>query len=298
MWKNIGQVIKEVRTSFRISQSQLAKDICTQALISKIEKGETIPSLEIGYKISKKLHIPLDFLCKIIQYQNFSYIKELNYQIKCLSRERNYTDIYYLIKKEKKNPNYNDPLLKQLLLWQEGVTTYYLTKDFEASIHLLNESLKITAFSEIHSEREIEILNSLANLYFEEGQYAPSLEIFNHIHENIKKNAFFQDYTIQIKVFYNHAKVLTRLHQYDKSNQLCRKGIKICKAHESSYLLGELHYHVGYNYSCLDLRDKALSEYETALHLFKLTDFHSFFEHTQTQILKLKERGTNIMKYN
>ena len=41
-----------------MSQKKLAEGICTQTIISRLEKGEVTPSIDIFFKIIKKLNIP------------------------------------------------------------------------------------------------------------------------------------------------------------------------------------------------------------------------------------------------
>lgn len=46
---NISNLIKTYRKKKGITQSELARGICTQAIISKIENSETTPSMEIFF---------------------------------------------------------------------------------------------------------------------------------------------------------------------------------------------------------------------------------------------------------
>jgi transcriptional regulator with XRE-family HTH domain len=50
----IGKKIKELRRDVGLTQEGLAEGICTQALISRIEKGDIYPSATALYQISKK----------------------------------------------------------------------------------------------------------------------------------------------------------------------------------------------------------------------------------------------------
>ncbi|WP_406686207.1 helix-turn-helix domain-containing protein, partial [Rossellomorea vietnamensis] len=57
----IGKKIKELRQEVNITQGELAEGICTQALISRIEKGETDPNATALYQISKRLGVDVNY---------------------------------------------------------------------------------------------------------------------------------------------------------------------------------------------------------------------------------------------
>lgn len=55
--KKLGILVKKRRKSLEMSQAELAKDICTQATISILEKGKDFYSYDIVDSILKKLKI-------------------------------------------------------------------------------------------------------------------------------------------------------------------------------------------------------------------------------------------------
>lgn len=64
MRKEIGQKIRELRTSHKISQKELIKMLdISHASLSAYENGNKLPSLEILIKISKYFNVSLDWLC-------------------------------------------------------------------------------------------------------------------------------------------------------------------------------------------------------------------------------------------
>lgn len=56
----LGDKLKQIRKARGMSQAELAKEICTQATISLIEKKEQVPSTKILLEICKRLEITLD----------------------------------------------------------------------------------------------------------------------------------------------------------------------------------------------------------------------------------------------
>lgn len=56
----LGNVIKQTRVQHNLNQSQLADNICTQAIISKIENQNYTPSIEVIISICQKLSLTLN----------------------------------------------------------------------------------------------------------------------------------------------------------------------------------------------------------------------------------------------
>ncbi|CAM4502509.1 MAG: tetratricopeptide repeat protein [Paenibacillus macerans] len=279
MEENLGALIRELRISLRMSQHALAEGICTQAFISKVETGMVIPSLEIAFKIGQKLNIPLDYILEKLQYPSFDHYQELNYQINRLLRERNYEEIYELVKAEKKNRQMarNIPF-KQLLLWLDGICHYYILKDYEASIALFEQALDLTANPYTHSEREIEIINSMGIIYCEHGNYDDALAMLMKATEYVNKRIVLKEKTLKIKVLYNTAKVLAKLERYEESNCLCDQAVQLCRDYEISYLLGELYYQLGYNHEHLKEWSATLDYFDRSARIFELQQNELFLE--------------------
>lgn len=63
MIENLGERLRNLRTSQNITQTDLAKRIgVTNALISAIEKGERSPSLETLIKLASQFKVSTDYL--------------------------------------------------------------------------------------------------------------------------------------------------------------------------------------------------------------------------------------------
>ena len=58
--ESFGKQIKQLRIERKLTQKELAKDVCSQAELSKIENGKTIPTIDLVQRLSQKLHISMD----------------------------------------------------------------------------------------------------------------------------------------------------------------------------------------------------------------------------------------------
>jgi len=86
----IGKKIKELRQVVGITQGELGEGICTQALISRIEKGDIYPNATSLYQISKKLGVDVNYFFEIGTTPRLDYIKEVERQLRQLRKN---TDI-------------------------------------------------------------------------------------------------------------------------------------------------------------------------------------------------------------
>lgn len=273
MENKLGTLIRDLRNSLNMSQKHLAEGICTQAYISKIEKGNIIPSVEIVSLLSNKLSVTLDFIVEKVRYPNFDHVQELNFQIRRLSHERKYDELYSLIKSEKKHNSLPHIIVyEQLLMWQEGVSTYYVLRNFKKSIAILMDALALTSDVSINTERDVEILTSLGIIYNEEGFHKEAMSYLQIALTKLKKLIVVKDNTLMIKILFNTAKVLTAQKKYEEAIDLCLDALRLCSVTEISYLVGELHLQAGLNYSMVNDWVEARLHLEKSLHAFYLLD--------------------------
>ncbi|MFD2683193.1 helix-turn-helix domain-containing protein [Bacillus seohaeanensis] len=268
----IAKKIKELRKNVGLSQKELAKGICTQAQISKIEKGVVFPYANTLYLISQKLGVDVNYFFDIGMTPRLDYVQEVNYQLKIARRNLDYEDIKEIVKAEENNPLFTqNKSNQQILMWHKGIYEYELDQDLEKAIETLSEAINLThnKKQKIYTEKEIEILISIGVFYFNE-RLKKSEEVFKEIMENVEMLPHLYDHTIKTRVFYNYARVLTRLEQFTKSIQYCEKGIAWCIEKDTMFLLGELHYQIGYNFELQENYREALKYMKKALIVFEL----------------------------
>jgi transcriptional regulator with XRE-family HTH domain len=266
----IGEKIKELRKLMGLSQMDLAAGICTQAQISKIEKGDVYPYASTLYLISQRLGVDVNYFFDIGTTPRMDYIQEVSRQLKLARRNLYYEDIREIVKTEEKNPLFTrNRKNKQLILWHKGICEYHLNKNVEKALSLFNEAINLT-HDKVWTEREIEILLSKGIIFFEEGLMEEALSIYEPSKEFLDTLPHLHDDTIKSRLYYNTARALTRLAQYDKSSAYCKQAIDWCIDRDNLYLLGELHYHIGYNLELQKEYQLAKSYMKRALIIFEL----------------------------
>lgn len=266
----IGDKIKELRKLMGLSQKELAQGICTQAQISKIEKGDVYPYASTLYLISQRLGVDVNYFFDIGTTPRIDYVKEVSRQLKLSRRNLKYEEIYQIVKTEEKNALFlQNRRNLQLLLWHKGICYYHLDKNVPKALKLLDEAIQLT-HDKVWSEREIEISLSKGIILFEEGNLPEALSVYEPAKEHLKLLPYLQDDTIKSRLYYNLARTLTRLGEFNLSTSYCKQAIDYCIERDNLYLLGELHYHVGYNYELKKQIKTAKSYMEKALIIFEL----------------------------
>lgn len=290
----IGKEIKALRQELGISQAELSNDICTQSQISKIEKGEVFPLANTLYFIAEKLGVDVNYFYDLATTPHLEYVKMVKEQVRSALNEYNYEEVYRIINTEKKNPLFfNNRKNSQFLLWNEGICVYYTKKEKGSALKLFKEALDLTKMTnKLLGEREIEIINSIGIIHSETGEYQKAIETFNQALINFVKLPSFHDYTIKTKIFYNKSKALTKIKKYSEAVDECQKGIAWCVKNNSLYLLGSLYYHIGYNYSFMEKKEEAITNYQKAITVFDLQKNVDFTLYIQEKINLLKTDAT------
>ncbi|TYR75224.1 helix-turn-helix transcriptional regulator [Rossellomorea vietnamensis] len=270
----VGQKIRELRKNIGLSQEELSEGICTQAQISKIEKGDVYPYASTLYLISRKLGVDVNYFFDIGMTPRLDYVLEVGRQLKMARRNLDYKEMKSIVTTEEENPLFfNNKRNQQILLWHKGIYQYELDKDLEKAEQTLREAIKLThTTNKIWTEREIEILLNIGVMYFESGFLEHALANYKEVKTHIEALPHLNDYTIKTRLFYNIARVLTRLLEYQESNEYCKEAIHWCIDKDNMYLLGELHYHIGYNCELQEDRESARKYMQKALTVFELQE--------------------------
>ncbi|WP_167568629.1 helix-turn-helix domain-containing protein [Brevibacillus migulae] len=289
----VGKYIRFLRKSMGMSQAELASGICTQAQISKIEKGEVYPLATTLYLIAKKLDVDINFFFEVGNSPRLDYTREVYELIRFYVDKRDYQTVWQIVKVEKRNPLFHSLTAQQFLKWHEGICCYHIEKNKEVALELLQEALAMTKSSMkvSYTEREIEILNSIGVIYFEESEYQKATEYFEiALKEHKKKTEAWNNHGIIIRILYNYAKALTRLDQFEESISMCENGIRMCVKHETMYTLGDLFYHKGFNYMCMSRYASAILEMQKAKTIFEIQQNEDFLDFIDEKLSELSQR--------
>jgi len=281
----VGKKIKELRKNSGLSQEELSEGICTQAQISKIEKGLVFPYASTLYQISQKLGVDVNYFFDIGTTPRLDYVQEVVEQLQIMRRNNAFSEMMDIVRGEENNPLFSQNKKNlQLLLWHKGIYLYEVEHKKDEAINTLKNAVHIADMKgKVMQEREIEILLTIAAIYFNEDLKS-ALSLYEEIIEHVNILPYLNDYTIKTRLYYNLARVLTRLNKLEESNKYCDKAIKWCLKNDSIYLLGQIHYQKGYNFELDSQLESAKTFMEKALIVFEIQQDDKIVEFIKDKI--------------
>ncbi|MCU4773680.1 MULTISPECIES: helix-turn-helix domain-containing protein [Bacillus cereus group] len=271
---DLGITIKELRIKKNISQSELCHGICSQSQISKIEKGVIYPSSILLYQLSERLGIDPNHIFALTQNKKIKYVENVKYVIKDCLKQKQYKELYEIVKKEKNLNNFQTKEEQQFLIWHEAIAIFMVERSIKTALDLLNHALKLTLTnSDFLSEREIDIMQTMAIFHGENKEYEKSITILRRCLNNFNKLDFPRDKEIKLKIIFNLAKNLGHANQHEEAIKYNDMGIQLAINLNTLYLLGELYYGQGWNLLKLKQYNKedVDNNMKKALFIFELT---------------------------
>lgn len=289
---NLGEIISAIRVYKNIEIEELAKDICSVEDMVLFEKGKQYPTLEQLSSIAEKLNVDISYFFTFSATGSFNYVVGVLDLIKRYKRERNYQAIYEIVTREKNNPEFMHVSNKQFLLWHEGICVYYLHGDKKNSILLLSDAIELTnSHNDSFTEREIEILTSMAIIEKDDANYEQATELCKKAYLSLKKLPHMIDFTLYLRVLFALAQLHTSKDEYKESLNYCLEGINCCINNESLYLLGEFYYQCGENYLREGQTENGKKYIENAIKVFELQDNHRYVKLVKSEIEKISSSG-------
>ncbi|KAA0805663.1 tetratricopeptide repeat protein [Bacillus sp. AY2-1] len=147
-------------------------------------------------------------------------------------------------------------------------------RSIKTALDLLNHALKLTLTnSGFLSEREIDIMQTMAIFHGENKEYEKSITILRRCLNNFNKLDFPRDKEIKLKIIFNLAKNLGHANQHEEAIKYNDMGIQLAINLNTLYLLGELYYGQGWNLLKLKQYNKedVDNNMKKALFIFELT---------------------------
>ncbi|MGE6537540.1 helix-turn-helix domain-containing protein [Bacillus luti] len=272
---NLGITIKELRIKKNISQSELCHGICSQSQISKIEKGMIYPSSILLYQLSEKLGIDPNYIFALTQNKKLKYVENVKYVMRDCTKQKQYKELYEIVEQEKNENNFQSKEDKQFLIWHEAIARFHVNKSTKTALKLLNNALKLTLTnSDFLSEREIDMMQTMAIFHWDNKEYEKSITILKKCLTHFNKIDFPKDKEIKLKIIFNLAKILGHEHQHEEAIKYHDMGIKFAINLNTFYMLGELYY--GKAWNLLKLKhsneEDIANNMEKALFIFELTE--------------------------
>ncbi|MCK6207797.1 helix-turn-helix transcriptional regulator [Bacillus infantis] len=288
---NLGKKIKDLRVTRGLKQSELSEGICTQAQISKIERGDIIPLSSTLYLIARRLGVDISYFFGMNGIASNEYVEDVMEQLYAARKALDYDELRRIVATEEKNPQVlENPEYHQVLLWNKGIYTFYLEKDFEKSISILQEAIDLThKNASIWTESELEIFISMGLLHYDIEKYQQCYDWLEESTLIINDLPQLQNKEIKTKVLYNQARCLWSLQKYNEAIECCHMAIDWCVKENRLRFLAQIYIYLSESYEGLREYSQAIYYFEMSLSNFKAQKDYRYVSYIEGKIEEIKE---------
>ncbi|KOF11962.1 hypothetical protein AC739_00130 [Planococcus glaciei] len=273
--QKLGLEIKKLRKAKKLTQHQLAADMCSQSEISRIEAGEFFPSIDLLYLIANQLQIPINYFFEILAHEQAEEIKAIKKKVLVLSSSKNYKELFHYTEELLLQEIARHPETKKFLLWHNYLAAYYLGRldanNCRTELLLLLRK-KMPGMDHL---MDLHIKNALANIYAESNHFKESSELYQSILDEELDTP--EANNLKIKVIYNFGKLLYFKKDYTSSLHYTEQGIRLSIAGANMSLLGQFYYQKGALSEKLDFSAAEISaSYQKAQFFFEMLDLEVY----------------------
>lgn len=266
----LGSVIYDKRRSMHLTQTELAADVCTQNTISKIEKHNISPTVNILTKLCLKLDLSLNDVFSDFSSNSTSEEESI---LDSLERDLlldNTSEISEKLSMLHSKLSDND--LKQVDLIK-GAMEYY-NNDYDNSLFTLDKVLQLTK-SDVYDVYTLLTYLFKGMNYMKQGHKDRAQYYFEMIESATKENLQIPNAN-EIELIYickSLAGAYVELGMLKKSQEFSNKGIELAKSKHTTYFVDYLHYYAA---EAIENDDQHTQEYrelrDAAYYFAKLSD--------------------------
>lgn len=280
--KHYSEIIKEYRLKRNLSQKSLSNGICAQSIISKIEKNELTPSVELFFKIINKLEIPFDLFSEQFHTElNKKSTSTLNTpEISKLLENRDYVTLNLIINTlSTDNLSFSDSLYYKYL---SGIIEFSYNKNIENSKIILSSLLEIVNIN-YYSDLYLHVLHAFVSIYIEEKDYYTAMKYLKKINHNL---SICSEANYKTKFFYSYSLCLSYTNDTKKAIEYVNLAINNAVDNNSIYCLGDSLVLKSSILFDLELYEKSLEICNKSLLIFQINNNETMINYT----IKLKKQ--------
>ncbi|MBP1040525.1 helix-turn-helix transcriptional regulator [Vagococcus sp. BWB3-3] len=273
MYKSLtyGNVIKELRTNRFLSQGELAEDICSQGMLSRIENNDVVPNVLVMQKICEKLNVSIHYVLT----REEAIKAPVNQWLEKLKQDMHGKRFDLIRETIAKIEQLADPVFVTKLELQEYAYYHGCAKseanDQLGALAILQKGLNYTynRQSQTVTDLEILLLSEIGLVYYIQGNFEKGLSFLRRsISQFYASN---KRRTVDLsKIFYNIATVFIDLKAYNEALEYLEYGILWCQKQKSFYRLDDLYLLKALVFQDTDRFEEAIETVEIAETLEKL----------------------------
>ncbi|SEJ52229.1 Helix-turn-helix [Bhargavaea ginsengi] len=236
----LGMEIRKWRKLRKMTQKQLADGICNQSEISRLEKGDSYPSIDTLQAISVKLRLPLSYFFEVLIHDDFEAKEKMLDDVKVFSSKKDYEGLYRYTQELLNNGRFLHPELKTYLESYYYVSLYYLKKhDYRYCVTELYRltDVEVNGMDVLLKTR---IKNAIAIILAENSKHEEGMKIFKEI---LQEQVAAEEYDkMRITILYNVGKTQFVQKEYREALETTEEAIDLSIKHRDMSILGQLHY--------------------------------------------------------
>lgn len=291
MLYNIGKYIRMRRTAIGKSQEELVSGICAQNSLSRIERGERVPKIDVLSALLQRLGLSKAEI-KILTDGEDIEISQLKFNVRQAFILGNYDEVENIIKQNSHIIAHLEPISRQsfdiieILIHSKKseLADYELLEKLESILRVSYSDYSMDNLPPLLTYEEILLLNNMAVCYDKLGDRDKAINILYHI-----KN-FYDSYVCDLEealrtqpmVLYNLSKYLGLSERWDEAISICKEGIKLAIETGRSSCLASTYY----NLSCDYYGRSEPGDVEASLHYMKLAYYTAISLHINVKVEK------------
>ncbi len=266
---HFGTVLKESRLEQQLSQKKLAADICSQAMLSRIENNEVIPSVILMKQLCDRLNVSLDYVLGTEYELSNTLPEETNEWLELLKFYHQSTQYQQLTRIMEETNAFKSLVTKtqqQQYYFYQACCQYFFTPYSKRAIETLAKALNLTYDTKKQhlSDMEIIILSETGKITANQGDVTHGMSYLKR-----SMNAFYNQTQQRkdnqlAKVFYNIATIYIDLRNYKEALSIINQGISWSSRLKNYYFLDELFLLKGIVLQDHDLIDDAIKFVQVA----------------------------------
>lgn len=269
-----------------MSQKKLAEGICTQTIISRLEKGEVTPSIDIFFKIIKKLNIPTSEIEDLFDINTKEY-QPSNFKVNGLMDllyKRDYKTLDFILSSIDKNTLDSEKIL--YFEWFQAITTYHIKNQLDFAIESLKTLItKVEAGSILYCD----ICNTLGNFYSEKELFEDAILWYEKVLPYIK---IIQNTSSEQPFYYSIARIYGILNKLNDATYWNSTAITKALENKSFYLLGDNYYLQARLFEEQKLIEDAINSCNKSISIFSLENNETMRSLTLSYLSYLKEKNS------
>ncbi|WP_214725403.1 MULTISPECIES: helix-turn-helix domain-containing protein [unclassified Exiguobacterium] len=278
---SLGKTISKIRKSRKMSQSELGEWVGGQSIISRIENGLVLPSLDTLLIISNRLDVSIEYLLESLRATNSLQITESKKKLRYLLEHNSYEEALNMSKEERKKFKEDIEYLAYLD-WIDAVSEFKLKKIHHQQCVEKLENI-LNREDTLYADRNLflYVRSSIATVYLSVGNFKHAIRNYEKI---IESEFQYTDDNFKVIVLYNYANALKRNKNYLKGQEITEKAIALAKISGKSVVLGPLYYILGECKEGLNFPDAEVKNcFEKAVEFFKAFDRQDLIEITKIE---------------